>query len=301
MNKKLVELSEKVKRKEKIDIILDELMIEKDRIQGRIYDLEARLEQEEIDVVNLEEFSLQNMWFALLGKKDRQLEKEKQEVYDVQMQLASARNQFDIVKREINRYETELDSLGDCEEEYREELEKRINDISFKTDLSEEDRVVILEKLSEIAGEKKEITEAITAGKQSLEIVYEIQNSLKSAKDWSVADMFTDSLIMTIVKRDKMNNAQDGIYRLQHSLTHFKSELTDVSVNADINVVTDSFLDIADYWLDGLFIDWMVHDKIKTAQANIEKTEARINLVLKKLNEQLTRLNSESAKHDNMM
>ncbi len=293
MNKKLFELSEKVKRKEKLDVILDDLYITKDEMQGRIYDIRADLADEEQDVIHLEGFSLQGLWLGLLGRKDEQLEIEKQDVYNAQLQLAAAENEMAILEKEIARYEDELESLGDCEEEFREELDRRINSISFSRKLSEEDKVVVIEKTGELAAREKEIREAMEAGRQALNVIGDIYASLKSAKDWSVADMLTDSMIMTMVKRDKMHAAQDGIYRLQQSLTHFKSELTDVTVEADISVVTDDFLDIADFWLDGLFIDWMVHDRIKRAESNVADTEKRIKAVMSQLGEKLTEVEQE--------
>ncbi len=301
MNTKLLELAEKVKRKEKLDNILDDLMIQKDEMQGQIYDLQAELADEEADVVRLEGFSLQGMWLSLLGKKEEELGAEQQQVKWAQMKLAAADNEMSILKREIAKYEKEMASLGDCEQEYRQELENRINSISSAEDLSEDDKVVIVERLGEIAAREKEINEAVKAGDQSLKIIADIHTDLESAKGWSVADILTDSMIMTLIKRDKMNKAQDSIYRLQHSLKRFKTELCDVEIEADIELVADNFLDIADFWLDGLFVDMAVHSKIDRARISVAKTADRIQAILRKLYEHNNELSAEKQKLNRLL
>ena len=80
---------------------------------------------------------------------------------------------------------------------------------------------------------------------------------------------------------------------LQVQLRRFKTELTDVTVHADIQVNVDGFLRFADYFYDGLFADWAVLDKIGQSQTQIHKIRGQIGNVLSKLDELLRVANGE--------
>ena len=45
----------------------------------------------------------------------------------------------------------------------------------------------------------------------------------------------------------------------------------------------DGFLRFADYFFDGLFVDWMVLDRIQQSQAQVENTADQIKGVLRRL------------------
>ena len=85
------------------------------------------------------------------------------------------------------------------------------------------------------------------------------------------------------MKHSKLDEAQNGIERLQVQLRRFKTELTDVAVYANIQVNVDGFMRFADYFFDGLFVDWMVRDKIHQSQQAIYRTEDQIGEVLQRL------------------
>ena len=109
--------------------------------------------------------------------------------------------------------------------------------------------------------QKKEVEEALYAGRHALSTVEAVLDSLDRAEGWAKWDTFGGGgLITDMTKHEHLQTAQQKIRDLQWELKSFKTELADVKISADIKVTVDDFLKFADYFFDGLFADWAVLD-----------------------------------------
>ena len=140
-----------------------------------------------------------------------------------------------------------------------------------------EERIVIQKN------QKKEIGEAISAGSRALSYAESILSSLDSAESWGTWDLFGGGLISDIAKHSHLDDAQNKVQNLQSELRRFKTELADVTIDADVQVNIDGFLRFADYFFDGLFADWTVLDKIGQSKSSIHNTRYQIETVISKL------------------
>ena len=113
-----------------------------------------------------------------------------------------------------------------------------------------------------------------------------IIDSLNSADGWAAWDTFGGGgLISDMAKHGHLEDAQAQINTLQLELRSFKTELSDVEIHADIQVQIEEFLKFADYFFDGLFVDWAVMDKIENSIHQAEHTKNEITAVISKLEE----------------
>lgn len=141
----------------------------------------------------------------------------------------------------------------------------------------------IAESESRIAAlkvQKRELLEAINAGKTALHTVNEVLETLDNAEGWSTWDVMGGGLMADLAKYEELDDAQEQIEQLQVELRRFKTELSDVEITADLQVTVDSFLKFADFFFDGLFADWAVLDHINQAQSRVENTKGQIKRVL---------------------
>ena len=141
----------------------------------------------------------------------------------------------------------------------------------------------IAESESRIAAlkvQKRELLEAINAGKTALHTVNEVLETLHNAEGWSTWDVMGGGLMADLAKYEELDDAQKQIEQLQVELRRFKTELADVEITADLQVTVDSFLKFADFFFDGLFADWAVLDHINQAQSRVENTKDQIKRVL---------------------
>ena len=138
-------------------------------------------------------------------------------------------------------------------------------------------------RIAYLESQKKELREAMLAGKSALAIADRVLDSLNSAKGWGTWDMLGGGLIADIAKHNHLDSAQSSIEDLQSQLRRFKTELADVTIHANMQVNVDGFLRFADYFFDGLFADWTVLDRIGQSQSQVSQTRSQIETVLSRL------------------
>lgn len=135
-------------------------------------------------------------------------------------------------------------------------------------------------RIAALKVQKRELLEAINAGKTALHTVNEVLETLDNAEGWSTWDVMGGGLMADLAKYEELDDAQKQIEQLQVELRRFKTELADVEITADLQVTVDSFLKFADFFFDGLFADWAVLDHINQAQSRVENTKGQIKRVL---------------------
>ena len=128
-----------------------------------------------------------------------------------------------------------------------------------------------------------EINEAIEAGQDAQMRLRQIQETLRSAKGWGIYDLLGGGLISGMMKRIRMEKAQQQIEELRGSLERFNSELKDVRVQCNTSAELSAWLNITDLVLDDPLSDWLSLSEIKDAKAEIDRTEKEVTALLARL------------------
>ena len=128
-----------------------------------------------------------------------------------------------------------------------------------------------------------EINEAIEAGQDAQLRLHRIQETLRSAKGWGIYDLLGGGLISGMMKRIRMEKAQQQIEELRGSLERFNSELKDVQVQCSASAELSEWLNITDLVFDNPLSDWLSLSKIKDAKAEIDRTAEEVTALLAKL------------------
>lgn len=128
-----------------------------------------------------------------------------------------------------------------------------------------------------------EINEAIEAGRDAQMRLRRIQETLRSAKGWGIYDLLGGGLISGMMKRIRMEKAQQQIDELRGSLERFNSELKDVQVQCSASAELSEWLSITDLVFDDPLSDWLSLSKIKDAKAEIDRTAEEVTMLLAKL------------------
>lgn len=128
-----------------------------------------------------------------------------------------------------------------------------------------------------------EINEAIEAGRNAQMRLHRIQETLRSAKGWGIYDLLGGGLISGMMKRIRMEKAQQQIEALRGSLERFNSELKDVQVQCSASAELSEWLSITDLVFDDPLSDWLSLSKIKDAKAEIDRTAEEVTALLAKL------------------
>ena len=119
--------------------------------------------------------------------------------------------------------------------------------------------------------QEKEINEAIDSGERALVSLRTAHEKLNSARNWGIFDMFGGGLITDLIKHSKMNDASAYLEDAKRDLLVFQKELQDVQETIDLKVDVDGFLTFADFFFDGIIMDYVVQSKIAEARKQIEQ------------------------------
>ena len=125
--------------------------------------------------------------------------------------------------------------------------------------------------------------EALDAGERALSSLRNAQEKLNSAGNWGLFDMFGGGLFSTIMKRSKMDDAQQLMEAAKTDLKRFQRELKDVNIPLDLRMEVGSFLSFADFFFDGFVADYLVQSKISEAKEQVSDAIIRVEQILKEL------------------
>ena len=141
------------------------------------------------------------------------------------------------------------------------------------------------EQYSALESHKKELDEAIVAGNRALMIANQITESLRNAEKWGKWDAYGGGGAMTHAAKYKhIEQAQIDVTRLQYELRTFHAELSDVRISENMYVQIDGFSRFADYFFDGIFVDWSILKKIGNSMDAVNGTKTQIRTALHRLN-----------------
>ena len=110
-NAKLVELFEKVQRKNHLETVLKELRENIAQLEPEVRKLMTQMYIEQEDVEKLEGNGIKAFFTALSGKKAEKLEKEREEAYDAKKKYDEANFQLETMKNDLKRYIDEYNEV----------------------------------------------------------------------------------------------------------------------------------------------------------------------------------------------
>ena len=95
--------------------------------------------------------------------------------------------------------------------------------------------------------------------------------------------MFGGGLFSTMIKRSKMDDAQNLMEAAKTDLKRFQKELKDVNIPLDLRMEVGSFLSFADFFFDGFVADYLVQSKISDAKEQVSDAIIRVEQILSEL------------------
>ena len=123
---------------------------------------------------------------------------------------------------------------------------------------------------------KKEIEEAVIASDKALDCLTEAAEQLRVAGKWGIFDMLGGGALTTLIKHARISDANSYLQKAKQAVKNLSKELADVDQVLDINIDISSFLNFSDYFFDGLIVDWMVQDKIRAAEKQVNEAIERV-------------------------
>ena len=283
LNNELIEIKEKIRERQKLQADVDRtrsMLLEKNL---QLKKLASVLEKEHADVKKLEGLSLNGLFHFVLGDKDRQLDKERQEYLYAQLKYDECKHAVSALEREVEDLKSRVAAIGELDAKYEEVVRKKEHLLTQNGGESTKKLTEISEAIADMHSDLKELKEAIDAGTMALRGLDKVISSLRSTHNWGTFDLLGGGMIATAVKHSRINDARDSIHRVQQQLRVFQRELADLGSRTDIEIDIGSFATFADYVFDGLIVDWIVQSRInKSLDAAVSVSE-KVHTVLMRL------------------
>ncbi len=279
----LKKLQEEAAKKAGLELRIRELNRQKEELTVRARQLEWIKSKEQSDVDRLEGHSLAAFFYGVIGKMDEKLNKEREEAYAAKVKYDTAAYELMAVSEELEQCQAQLRRLKSCEQRYEEMLKEKSREMKRAAGLPGKEILKLEEQETYLESQKREVQEAIRAGREALDTSESILVSLGSAENWGTWDLIGGGLMTDMIKHSKLDEAQNQVTTLQETLRRFKTELADIEIQADLQVGVDGFMRFADVFFDGLFVDWAVMNKISNSKSQVQDTKAQIERVLNHL------------------
>ncbi len=290
---KLRSLQEKTARYRHLRAIMPELYSQRQQLEAEVQELENVKNFEQADVDRLEGRSLAAFFYNVIGKMDEKLDAERREAYAARVKYDAAARELYAVQSEISSNEAEIESLAGCEKEYEAAVREKAEALKDAGGAAADKILELQSRIASLQSRKKELGEALAAGDAAYAHAGQVLSSLDSAEGWGTFDLLGGGLISDIAKHSHLDEAQSQVEYLQTQLRRFKTELADVTVNADLRVNIDGFLGFADFFFDGLFADWAVMDKISQSKMRVMDTAQQIENLLRHLEHRMGQTEDE--------
>lgn len=283
--KETEELRERIARRREALRVLEQLKEQEAACRQELSDLQLKYAKEQGDVDKLSHLSWSSIWAVVKGSIEEDLEREQAEAWAARAKVQEAQRQLEEIRGEMEACRARADEK--CEAEYQELLQKKAADYR-KSDPNFAARMADLERRELAAAtERRELNEALCAGKRVLSQSAAALESLSSAEGWSTWDLIGGGMMSDIMKYSRMDEAQHMMEQVQSELRRYRAELADVAQEACFNLQANQFTWMMDIWFDNIFADWAVRDRIIQASNRLEEVQQQVQQMQHRLEDRL--------------
>lgn len=286
IEEKIAAASARIERRKHTESKLQQARQSLQSERKRLADARAILLREEKDVRGLETLTMASILYNLAGRKDEKIEKEKQEFLAAKLKYDQATFAVNVLEADVESMARELTKLGDPQRDLALGLRAKEQLLLSIDDSRAKELADLQEGTGRLIAWRQELQEAIAAGGHARRQLQDVIKSLESARSWGIWDMLGGGVLATGVKHLRIEDAKKQIHDLQQLLHKFNHELADLN-EIGIKLSIGSFQTFADYFFDGLLIDWFVQSKINNSLERAKEQLNRVDDTLQALQEKL--------------
>lgn len=262
-----------------------QIVPEIEQMRKDLIPLDQQVQKEYADVENLEKLGLKTMFYKVLGSKETQMEKERQEYLQATLKYDQVKKSLELLEFEYNLLKKKTDALP--------AIEKRLDELSKQQELElmnmQGNAGLELKKIyAQIETQQRmiiDINEAMKAGSTALQSLDNVIAGLQQAHNWGQWDMSGRNPMSNHLKYTAVDKAKDWAYEANRQLKIFEKELLDVyrRIPEDFQLHLDSFNRFIDVFFDNLITDWIIQQKIYNALNNSLNTRDKVTRMVKLL------------------
>lgn len=274
----IAEIMKAFQTHQKIERHLIELAKKIDKENKQLAELTKKLDSEADDIADLEKMSLKSVFHKILGSKEEQIEKERQEYLQFSLKYDEAKKTLELLEYEREVLEKKFDQGKGLEAKLAQLLKRREQEVMFQNPKIAQQVNGIVQKVQQHERMIFEIEEALAVGKDAQYLLDQIVGYLNQAKSWGQWDMAGRQRHAGRMKHSQIDRAKNLSYKVKYNLEQFEKELKDVYRNQsfELNLTFASFSGFTDIFFDNLLTDWLVQQKIQNTLTSVQSVRDKV-------------------------
>lgn len=289
---------EKLVELKKVEKHFQSTMNQLDEGYHQLDELHAILEKEYKDVKELEGLSMKSLFHKVLGSKEEQIEKERQEYLQASLRYNEYKKTVELLEFERDLLKKKITDVTLYENKLEQLKKKREKELLMSNTTQGKELMRIVHFLDELISHRQELKQARQAGSDAIHHLKKLIAHLKKAKDWGTWDQMGGRQA-GYYKKGAIDNAREASYQAKHALNKFQKELYDIGEkhhNFDVNI--GNFNTFMDVFFDNLISDWVIQQKIKNALNNVDGSYDKVLRLLQSIDLKNNQLEVEVAKYE---
>lgn len=268
------------KAKDHLAIVEDELAQAYDKIKS----MDAQLDKELKDIDALDKIGVKALFYKTLGSKEEQMEKERQEYLELSLKYKEYKAEVELMEFERDLLVKKSNKIVELQQSLIRLKKARKSEILTGSDLQRKDDLMeLMEKLDLHIALKKELSEAVQAGKDAIRALDVVIGHLDEAGHWGKWDMMGDHRAK-YSKRQAIDLAVRRIPEARNRMQIFTRELADLGdTDTNINVNQIRANKFTDFFFDNLISDWIVQQRIVGTRNDVQNSKSHVQRVLMSL------------------
>ena len=246
-----------------------------------------KLDKELRDVEKLEGFSTKSVFYKILGSKEKQLEKERQEYLELTLQYEDLKNEIKLLEYEENLLDAKIHSKEKLERTLESLKAKREEEIIQTDPKLREVLINLSDKLEQSYHLKQELEEAMEVGGVAHNLLKQVIRQLSQVRNWGSWQGSSRSQMQRMQRRHAIDRARNLTFQIKHHLNLFDQELRDVGSRLDMNIDTSAFSNFTDYFFNNIITDWIMNQQLTNAIGSAKAAQDYVYDVLRQVQDRL--------------
>lgn len=252
---------------------------------------EKLLDKEYNDWKQLESLSVKSLFHKVLGSKEEQIEKERQEYLQASLKFNGMKKTVDILEYEKSLLEKKIVDISLLQNKLKTLKKQRAQELISSNSPSGKELKEVLRQIDSQIVLRNEVRRTTRTGGEASKILERMLNFLQQAKNWGNWDMMGKGRMASYNKHDAVDRARETAFQAKHILGKFQQDLYSVGAGSfTFDIRIDSLSSFTDIFFDNLISDWIIQQKIKNALSNVYSVQDKVNRILQSLENDLKKV-----------
>ena len=264
-----------------LERVEEQVKVTKQELKETVAEFEGlgkKLNKELRDIEKLERLSTKAIFYKVLGSKEKQLEKERQEYLELSLKEEDLSNSIDLLEYELNILEAKISSRTELNIRLKKLKNEREEEI-IKTDPALRMELLALSNnLEETYRFKIEVQEALEAGQLCHNLMQQIVSLLGRVKNWGQWPTHqANQHGRRRMRRDAIDRARNLAYQVKHHLNIFQNELKDIGKEITFRINPQELTEFSDFFFGNLITDWIMQQQLTRASQSANLLYRHLN------------------------